>query len=299
MQSCFVRTLLALLLSLWGEAALAQQSCTLTMNALASATNYNPFLAAFNDSSGIFSVNCTRTRGGQNRFTTTYSVRADNGLNFTTTRRLRNGAFYLNYALYRNYPTCTTAWGNTAAAGFTLNNSATGANDVTTNPNPLSGGTSYCFRITGGSSTAIPGTYTDTVQVTIFDGNGTQRGTVSVTLSTTVVPTCSVTSAPASVNLTYTSFQATAPSANSPFQLRCTNSTTFSLGFDTPVVGVNDRVQGLNYNLTTSAAGGTGTGVPQNYTVTVTVPAAQAGTCTGPGGSACTGTVSRAVQVEY
>lgn len=293
-----LRTLLALVLSLCGGQVFAQ-SCTITANNLASGNNYNPFVAGFNDTMGIFSITCTRPRSLQNRFPSVFYVGADNGLYFLSgSRRLQNGTAFLNYALYRN-AACSQAWGTTTATAYALNNSATGPNNTTTTPNPLTGGTTYCFRITGGVNTAIPGTYTDTVQVGIADSNGTVWGTKALTLTTTVVASCNVISPPTAVTLTYTSFQASAPSAVRPFQMRCTNTTSYSLGFDAPVVGTNDKVQGLNYDLSTSAATGTGNGLTQSYNVTVAIPAGQAGTCVGPGGSACTGTVTRAVTVTY
>jgi spore coat protein U-like protein len=277
----------------------AAQGCTVTANDLASANLYDPFSASFNDSAGAFTINCTRARGGGNRFDNTYYAGADNGLNYTTSRRLRNGTNFLNYALYQNYPGCSTAWGSVQANVVTLANSATGPNDTTTAPNPLAN-RSYCFRITGGMNTAPPGTYTDMVTIGVADSNGVVRGSDVVTLSTTIQASCAVTWTLAlPLTISYTSFSPTAPSGTKGYQLRCTNTTTYTLGFDAPVVGVNDKVLGLNYTLGNSSASGVGSGIAQPYTVTATIPANQAGTCNAANGAACTGTVTRAVMITY
>jgi spore coat protein U-like protein len=291
-----LRLLFALILGAASCGAWAQ-SCTITTAAtLNSGLNYDPFTTGFNDTQGAFSITCTRPTGGQNRFPATFYVGATNGANYSGgTRRLRLGATasYLNYALYRNYPGCSTNWGSAALAdAYALANSATGPNNTTTNPNPLTGGTSFCFRITGGVNNAIPGTYTDTIQVGVANNTGTIWGTAAVTLTTTVVASCTVSSFPTDVTLNYASFSASPVSAPSSFQTRCTNTTTYNLGFD----AASGTVLGLTYNLTMASPSGTGNGTPQTYGLTVTLPAGQAGTCSG---ASCTSTVTRNVVISY
>lgn len=290
-----LRILCAFLLGAAAGSASAQ-SCTITTaGTLASGSGYDPFNAGFNDTQGVFSITCTRPRGGQNRFPGTFYVGVSNGANYTTTRRLRLGATasYLNYALHRNYAACSTIWGATALAQvYSFTNTNNGPNDTTTRPNPLTGGTAYCFRITGGVNTAIPGTYTDVVQISVGASPTAIWGMTAVTLSTTIVPACTVFSLPADVTLNYTSFSASPVSAPSSFQTRCTNTTTYNLGFDT----ATGTILGLTYNLSMATASGVGSGSAQNYGLTVTLPAGQAGTCSGP---SCTTTITRNVVISY
>lgn len=294
-----LRILWALVLSAAAGGALAQ-SCTITTAAtLSSGTNYNPFNAGFNDTTGAFSITCTRPRGGQNKFPGTFYVGATNGLNYAAaSRRLRLGATanYLNYALYRTAAGCTTAWGSTTVAEvYSLANSNTQGNDTTTNPNPLTSGTSFCFRITGGVNTAPPGIYTDTIQIAVAESPTVIWGTASVTFQTTIQPACLFLSTPSDMSLNYTSFQVGNATGTTSFEMKCTNTTSYTVAFDT----ASGTILGLNYNLGVSPASGLGTGTPQTapgHTVTATVPGGQVGTCAA---GTCNSSVTRNVTISY
>jgi spore coat protein U-like protein len=290
----FLRLLLALLLAVLGAPAMAQ-SCVITANGIASGTGYNPFSLANNDTAGLFSISCTRPRGGQNKFPTTFYLGVDNGGNYSgTSRRLRNGASasYLTYSLFRNYGGCSQALGTTVANAYSFANSGSGPNDTTTVPNPLTSGTSYCFRIDAGQNTAPPGTYTDMVSIGIADANGTVWGTDTITLSTTITAACNFTSAPTNIALNYASFTATAAAASSNLQLRCTNTTTYGLALS----ATSGTMLGLNYTLALSAANGTGSGLAQAYAINAGIAAGQSGNCAG---ASCTATVTRTLTVSY
>ena len=294
MAKLLFRTLFAVLCAAGGGHAFAQ-SCTITANNLTSGSAYNPFLATNNDTSGIFSITCTRPRGGQNRFPAQFVLGGSNGNNFAGgTRRLRMGATtnYLNYALYRNSGGCSLVLGQTAAQAYTFNNSATGANSTTTNPNPLTPGTAYCFRINALQNTARPGTYTDTVTLGVGTAAGTVWGTDTVTFTTTILPACSFTTPPPNITLNYTSFATVPSTATSNFQLRCTNTTTYTMALS----ATSGTAMGLNYTLGLSAAAGTGSGLAQSYAINANMPAGQSGTCAG---ASCTATVSRTLTVTY
>lgn len=295
MATC-IRFILLLLFAWTADAALAQ-SCVVNAGNLQSANNYEPFSTSFNDSSGIFSITCTRPTGGSGKFPSNFYVGASNGSNWTgSTRQLRLGATgnYLSYALYQDYAGCSLPWGSTSlSVVYNFPNSNTGPRDVTTNPNPLTSGTTYCFRITGGVTTAPPGTYSDTVQVGVADSTGTTiYGQQAVMLSTTIVPHCVFTTSIPALNLGYTSFQPGAVSDTQPFQLKCTNTTSISIGFDASTASV----LGLTYNLSVDKPSDVGTGSPSTYNVTATINGGQAGTC---GTGTCTGTASRSVQISY
>lgn len=294
-----LRTLCAFLLAAGAAGAMAQ-SCTITTAAtLSSGTNYNPFAAGFNDTTGAFSITCTRPKGGSNKFPNTFYVGATNGLNYAgATRRLRLGASssYLEYALYRTATGCTTPWGSaTVADVYSLPNANTQGNDVTTSPDPLTSGTSFCFRITGGLNTAPPGTYSDTVQIAVAESPTVIWGTAAVTFQTTIQPACQFLSTPSDMTLAYTSFQPGDATGTTSFELKCTNTTSYTVGFD----AASGNLLGLNYTLGVSPPSGLGTGTPQpapGHTVTATVPGGQAGTCAS---GTCSSSVTRNVTISY
>jgi hypothetical protein len=295
-MAAWIRLVLLLLFACTAPCVMAQ-SCVVNANSLQSANNYDPFSTAFNDSSGILSITCTRPTGGSGKFPSTFYAGVSNGSNWTgSTRQLRLGATgnYLSYALYRDYATCSQPWGSTSlSVVYSFPNSNTGPRDVTTSPNPLTSGTTYCFRITGGVATAPPGTYSDTVQVGVADSTGTTiYGQQSVVLSTTIVPHCVFTTAIPTLNLVYTSFQPGSASDSQSFQMKCTNTTSFSVGFDQSTASV----LGLTYNLSSLPTTDVGSGTPATYSVTATIPGNQAGTC---GTGSCTATSTRSVVVSY
>ena len=92
------------------------------------------------------------------------------------------------------------------------------------------------------------------------------------------------------VAFAYTSLQGSAATATGGgFSVTCTNSLPYTFGLQagsgaaTPpgasTVSVTDNAVNLGYNLGLSAAGGTGNGSAQSYSVTGTMAASQAGTC--------------------
>jgi hypothetical protein len=97
-------------------------------------------------------------------------------------------------------------------------------------------------------------------------------------VSITLTPSCTV-STPATINLTYTSFQPTDATGSSNFDVKCTNTLTY-----TPSVfgaATTDDAVNLDYTLglTAPVGGGTGTGVAQTYSVDATIPYGQSGDC--------------------
>jgi len=103
--------------------------------------------------------------------------------------------------------------------------------------------------------------------------------------------TGTLTTAISNLNLAYTSFQTAATTGTTSFQVRCTNSQSYSMALDNATL--TDGTTGLNYtlNLTsnsshasaanTSISSATGNGLTgQMYYVHGTIPAAQDGTVT-------------------
>lgn len=104
---------------------------------------------------------------------------------------------------------------------------------------------------------------------------------------------CSITAGPTDVAFTYTSFQAAAASSTGgAFSVKCTNLLPYTLSLDS----TTGTVIGLNYSLALSAAGGTGNGNAQAYSVNGTMAAAQSGNCAA---ATCSGSQVRQLTVTY
>jgi len=95
---------------------------------------------------------------------------------------------------------------------------------------------------------------------------------------------------PSTLTLNYVSFAATPQTAVMNFTVDCTRGTTYTLGLSM----TSGTLLGLNYTLALNSTSATGTGLAQPYTVTGSIPAGQAGTCSS---STCTATQS-AVQLN-
>lgn len=79
------------------------------------------------------------------------------------------------------------------------------------------------------------------------------------------------------IALAYTSFQTSAATGSTSFNVRCTNSLPYTLSLDNTTV--TDQALNLAYTLSLSSASGTGNGTNQAYTVDASMAANQAGTC--------------------
>lgn len=110
---------------------------------------------------------------------------------------------------------------------------------------------------------------------------------VNITLTTA----CTL-SAVTAVDFAYTSFQPGAQAATGGnFSVTCTGGHPYTLGLQAgngaavppgaPLITVTDAIVNLTYDLTLSAAGANGTGLPQAFTVNGTMAANQGGTCAG------------------
>ena len=106
-------------------------------------------------------------------------------------------------------------------------------------------------------------------------------GPTAFTVNVTLTSSCTF-STPANVVFAYTSFQVGAQAATGGgFNVTCTTSLPYTLA----ITQNNASLLGLAYTLGTSAAGGTGSGVAQAYSVTGSMVASQVGTCATAGGS--------------
>ena len=127
-------------------------SCSISTSELDFGT-YDPSSAnAKTGTGGSVTYNCTNGTAGTVRIAGGANVDSgDPGTAASPNRRMKNGAFYLNYKLYKALP--STVWGNTADSGIIL--TGTGSNVVV----PIHGAIPA-----GQASTA--GGFTDSVAIT-------------------------------------------------------------------------------------------------------------------------------------
>ena len=115
-----------------------------------------------------------------------------------------------------------------------------------------------------------------------------QSATANFNVLINLTSACTLT-AITDVAFTYTSFQTLAqPATGGAFNVSCTNLRPYTFGLvagpggaapGAATINVTDAALNLAYTLGTSAAGGTGNGAAQGYSVTGTMAGGQSGTC--------------------
>lgn len=263
------------------------------------------------DTVGSVTITCTRIPATDPP-SITYRIKANNGSNFLANRRTRLDltANYLTYFLRRG-----TAVGGAAACGNTSTwaapatgtaNVITGTLNFATGASSASATWGYCVRVRGSvapnPAAPMAGIYVDNVSVTGQYPNsdaGVTTPAVPLTYTIGVNNQCVFNTFPTGMAFTYTSFGATQVQTR-PFDLRCSNGLSWTVA----VSPASSVVLGLNYNLTARLGAGTaaasingfGTGNDQVITLTGTIPAGQAGTCSGAN---CTGSQVHTVTISY
>lgn len=274
----------------------AAYSCTVT----ATSTGLLYETPTPRDVTGTATLTCTRSSGDANSLT--YRLKADDGLFASGTspyRRTRLGSTsnYLFYSLRRS-GTCNnnTNW----------RAPATGTTDVATGT--LSFGTalvataslSYCIRVRvgagGNAASPAAGVYTDTFNVFAQYPNsnaGALSPSTPVAMTMGVSNQCVFNTYPGSLVFNYIAFSASPQSTTTSFLLRCSSGLPWSVA-----VSPNPAtLLGLRYTISPSPASGSGNGnTGQAVTLTGTMQAGQAGTCSGPN---CSGNQSHTVTITY
>jgi spore coat protein U-like protein len=144
-----------------GEAH-AAADCSITAISL-NFGNYDPAITAADDSIGTVSVTCRYVPLGATRVN--YRVTISNGMNGTspTTRQLGAGSAHMNYNVFAD-PARSQVWG-TGTGGTVI---ASGA--MTIGPGNGNGTRTFTHTVYGRIpqlQDAVPGTYTDTLVVTL------------------------------------------------------------------------------------------------------------------------------------
>jgi spore coat protein U-like protein len=288
MISTMTRWLTAVVLLVATVFAQAAITCTSPVTGGFS-TTYAPTQTVNNATQGTITFNCTRGVAGD---ATSVIVASTTGLNaLGTIARAKLGASFIQYDGYKD-SACTQLWTNPTIANSIT---ATLLPILTSQPVTIS----YWGCITLSGQVVPAGTYVDTIQMGVFTTTGTAispQPTFSVAILNPA--TCTITSVANVAFGTYVALQSTplvSPAAN--VVMNCTSNLPYSLALDATtglIAGV-----GLNYSLATSWTAGSqlrGTGPGQTFTMTGTLPANQAGTCST---GSCTGSDTRTLTVTY
>ena len=229
-----------------------------------------------------FTVTCSR--GNQDpEDSVTYDVQVDNGSNpQQQNNRASLGNDTVKYELYTD-STCTTPWTGTTKITDTI----TWQGNKKGNASRQS---SFWVCIPSQNVTGSGGNFTDTVTMTLSYAGGTSiTGTIPVEIFAPA--NCSFTTSPGAINLSYAAF-GPAQSGSTSFAVQCTSGMPYTISTNVPEgVLVN-----LRYVLSLSNTSGTGTGTPQSFSVTATIPAGQGGSCTAGN---CTASQSHTVVISY
>ena len=279
MKTLGMRLLFALCLLLALPAARAAITCTIGSPGVS--INY-----VNNTTTSVqtfFSVSCTRTSTGDPN-NVSYDVLADNGLWFTgqNNRASLNGAF-LRYDVFTN-ASCGTTWkGNRK-----ISDSIAWANGAT---GTITKQTSFWGCITTAQAAGSAGTYTDTVtmEMTYGQNNTVTTGTMPVAIYAPAL--CTMTTPAGNMSLAYTAF-GPQQTRSTTFAVTCTNGMPYTVATDV----TESVITGLRYTLALSAASSNGTGAPQGYTITATIPGGQAGSCAV---GSCTATNTHTLTISY
>lgn len=281
--------------------AQAVYSCTVT------ATNANiifPTSGNQRDVTGSATLTCTRSAGDPS--TLYFRLKATTGIYSSPTqpyRRVRLGSplNYLYYVLRRN-STCgnTTNW----QAPPTGNGDVHMGTLIFGSATSKSASIPYCIRVrrNNGGNPQLPtaGAYNDTFQIYAqYSSNVDNLDAAPLSPSTPVTfyvdvgNQCEFNTYPGSLSFNYTAFSATAQTSTTSFMLRCSSGLPWTVS-----VSPNPAVlQGLRYTITPSPASGSGNGnTGQAVTLTGSMQAGQAGTCTGP---SCSAAQAHTVFITY
>jgi spore coat protein U-like protein len=215
-----------------------------------------------------------------------YTVASNNGANAAGAQnraQLGATANRINYEDHSN-STCSSVWA--AAAASRIAGTISGLAGFI----PSSQTVSYWGCIPGSQVGLPAGTYTDTVTMTLRYG-GASNPTATFPVSIVTPATCTISTVPGPMTFTYTAF-GPVQNLSTPFGVTCTNLLPYTMALDSTV----NVAVGLQYTLTLSAPGSTGTGLAQPYSVNGNMPAGQAGTC---GAASCGVTQVRTLTITY
>ncbi len=210
----------------------------------------------------------------------------------------QNGTQLLSYEIYHRNAT-TGPW--TEATGVDATSTTSGgvlyrmANNTTAQTFSFP----YYVRIPTPQTGKPAGIYDDltvtaTIRLSTAGGSATGAvlGLTSFGVSASIQHSCYFSTSPSPLILNYTSFSASPATGSAGFALSCTYNTPYTL----TMPASTGTLLGVGYSLALSAASGTGTAGPQNFTVNGTAAANQPGTCTS---GSCTASQGHTITVTF
>lgn len=292
LPTLLLRFVVAAALVVFGAPSHAAYSCSVTATPISALITMNWLLTTSQDVTGSATVTCTRASSDAN--TLGFWLKATDGLNSDGSspyRRVRRGSAssYMDYYLRRE-ATCanSTNWRATDAANAHTGSMSFGSSLVASVAVP------YCVRFpTAYFPTA--GHYTDTFEIYVqYPGNnaGAISPSASVPVTAGLGEQCVFHTYPGNMVFNYTAFSATTQTASTSFMLRCNSSTPWSISVSPAIA----TLLGLRYQVSASPTSGSGNNSGQAVTLTGTMQAGQAGTCTT---GVCNATQSHTVTIEY
>ena len=278
-----LRCLTVLAFALIGWQAHAAVTCNASVTSITK--GYDPNAVGDTVATGSYTVSCTRLATDPNTFN--WQLGADNGLhNAGAQNRVQLGANTYNYEIYRLTPYINAnRWqdGGTTRFTGTIN---FGAGLI------VSTSGSFDLRLPGPQTVRPAGTYTDMVTVTVRNGSGTMLSQTTFNVSIITIASCTLSTPPGNINLTYTSLQVAAASASTTFNVNCTTGIPYTMALD----ATSGTLVGLNYTVALSQASSNGTGAAQTFSINGNIAAGQSGTCaTG----SCSGSDTRTLTITY
>ncbi|MDB5941583.1 MAG: Spore coat [Ramlibacter sp.] len=202
----------------------------------------------------------------------------------------QNGTQTLTYNIYQG-SVAGGQWTTGAGANYGSGTNGGVVYQMANNANAQPFTYTYYLRVPSGQTGAPAGVYDDLAISVIVRLSNIARSATGAILqsavfgaSVSIQHNCYFNTPPATLAMNYTSFMRTAATGASPFQLTCTYNTPYTLSLNSipppAVASANGTALGLNYTLTLTATSGTGSAVPQSYTVDGSMPPGQSGTCT-------------------
>jgi spore coat protein U-like protein len=280
-----LRYLTILALAVIGWETHAAVTCNASVTSITK--GYDPNAVGDTVATGSYTVSCTRLATDPNTFN--WQLGANNGLhNAGAQNRVEMvlNANRYNYELYRLTPYVnanrwqdggTTRFTGTINFGAGLVASQSGAFDL---------------RLPGPQPVDPAGTYTDTVTVTVRNGSGMMLSQTTFNISIITIASCTLSSPPGNINLSYTSFQGAAASANTNFGVNCTTGIPYTMALD----ATSGTLVGLDYTLALSQSSANGTGVAQTFSISGSIAAGQSGTCAT---ASCSASATRTLTITY
>jgi spore coat protein U-like protein len=241
---------------------------------------YDPAAPGSNITQTSFNVRCSRSTAGD-AASTNFAVVVNNGNNPQgQNNRASFGGNFIRYDTYKD-AACATKWKGATTITGSVSMPVVGQQFTTTLP--------FWGCILPGQGPPA-GTYTDIVVMTVAWGIG-QNATGSLGVTITTPPVCSISSAPATLTMNYTSFGPAANGATS-FGVTCTLGLPYTMALDAG----GGTVLGLNYTVSLPTTASSGTGVQQTHAINGAIAPGQSGTC---GAATCTGNGTRNVTLTY